>query len=100
MLPHRLDADCVARGVFDREMFARLCSDLIGGSLCSCDRDAWLQSADHMHRNRISLFGVVAEAIGDPNFRRGFQIRGGREVDLKVRREDSYDSRAKRFPLV
>ena len=93
MLPHRLDADGVARGVFNLEIFARLRGDLIGGSLCLSDGYARLQSANHAHRNGISLLGVVAKAIGEPDIGRGFQIRGRREVNLKVGREDSHDSR-------
>src|SRR6266850_2127942 len=49
---------------------------------------------------RISVRGVVTEAIGNPDIGRGFQICGGREVDLKVRREDSDDSRTKGLPLI
>ena len=100
MLPHRLHADCVARGVLDHEVFPRLCGDLISGSLSASDRHSWFQSADHAHRNRISLRGVVTEAISNPDLGRGFQICGVREVDLKVRREDSDDSRTKGLPLV
>src|SRR6266576_340864 len=56
--------------------------------------------AQAMSKRKITLLGVVAEAIGDPNFWRGFQIRGGREIDLKVRREDPDDARTKGFPLI
>ncbi len=89
MLPHGLDAHCVARGVQDRELFPRFGGDLIGGRLCAPDRDAWFQSADHVHGDR-----------SNPDIGRGFQICGWREVDLKVRREDSDDSRTKGLPLI
>ncbi len=100
MLPHGLDADCIASSIFDREIFTCICGDLIGGSLCSSDCDAWLQSADHVHGDTISLRGVITEAICNPDIGRRFQIRGGREVDLKVRREHSDDSRTKGLPLI
>ncbi len=100
MLPHGLDADCVTRGVHDREIFPCFGGDLIGGRLCTPDCDAWLQSADRVHGDRISLRGVVTQAIGNPDIGSGFQTCGGREVDLKVRREDSDDSRTKGLPLI
>jgi len=100
MLPHRLHPDGVACSVFDLEISARLGGDLIGGSLCLSNGDARLQSANHTHRNGISLLGVIAKAIGNPNLGRGFQIGGRREVNLKVRGEDSDDSRTKRLPLI
>ena len=100
MLAHRLDADGVARGVFDREILARLCGDLIAGGLCSPNGYAWFQSADHVHRDTVSLRGVIAEAIGNPDVGRGFQVCGRREVDLKMRREDSDDSRTERLPFI
>ncbi len=100
MLPHGLDADCVARSVFDHEIFAPFGGDLIGGSLCAPDCDARLQSADHVHGDTVSLRCVVTEAIGNPDIGRSFQICRGREIDLKVRREHSDDSRTKEFPLI
>jgi len=63
MLPHGLDADYVARGVQDREIFPRFGGDLIGCRLCAPDGDAWFQSADHVHGDRIPLRGVVTEAM-------------------------------------
>ena len=100
MLAHGFDADGVARGVFDIEMLARFCSDLIGGSLGPRDGDARLQSADHEHRNRILLLSVVAEAIGHPDIWCGFQTRRGWKVYLKVRLEDSDDSRTEGLSII
>src|SRR6266436_3766902 len=100
MLPHGFDADCIARGVHDRKISPPFGSDLIGRGLCAPDSDAWFQSADYVHGDRISLRGVVTEAIGNPDIGRSFQISRGREIDLKVRREHSDDSRTKGLPLI
>src|ERR1700685_950341 len=49
-----------------------------------------------MNGNTIAIGAVVSQAVCDPNFRNGFYVCYGREVQLKAWRQHSDDLRAER----
>ena len=100
MLPHGLHADRVSGGIFDCEIFPRISGYLIGCGLRPPDGDARSKPPDDVHRDTISLRGVVTEPICNPDVRCGFQVRGGWEVDLKMRLEYSDNLRTKGLSLI
>src|SRR5439155_22108333 len=95
-----LHADGVYGGIFECEILPRISSCLIGRGMRPPDRNARSKPPDNAHRDTISLRGVVTEPICNPDVRCGFQVRGGWEVDLKMRLEYSDNLRTKGLSLI
>ena len=59
----------ISSGSLNQKVLARFRSHVVGCRLRLIDRYAWFQSAHRMNRERITLGGIVAQAIGDPEVR-------------------------------